>query len=284
MGTPIVRNLLRAGFRVAVWNRTPAKYAELLKEGATAPGTPQAVAAESDILISMLVEPAHLDAILLRDDGIFAGLRPGSLFLDMGTGPPRKAQRLAKLFAEHAVAFMDTPVRGGVAGAADGSLTVMAGGEKAAFARALPVLEAIGRSVTHVGPAGCGQIAKLCHQLVAIVTVEAVAEAMALAEAFDADLTGIRDVLLKGVCTSPMLETASRRIVARDWKPGRPVWLYEKDAGSLDDALGGTALKLPLAQEAFELVRALARSGGSDGDESSLYTLLEPVAGGKPTR
>src|SRR5215469_11571163 len=91
MGTPIVRNLLRAGFPVAVWNRTPSKYAELLKEGATAPGSPKAVAAASDILIAMLVEPAHLDAILDGEEGILAGLRPGSVFIDMGTGPPRNA-------------------------------------------------------------------------------------------------------------------------------------------------------------------------------------------------
>lgn len=276
MGTPIVRNLMRHGYGVAVWNRTPAKYADLLKEGATAPGTPRAVAATSDILISMLVEPPHLDAILYGEEGILTGLGGGSIFVDMGTGPPPNAQRLARLFAEHSAAFLDAPVRGGVPSAVGGTLLVMAGGEKAAFLRALPVFESIGRTVIHAGPAGSGQIAKLCHQLAAVVSVEAVAEAMALAAAFGADQAAISEVLRKGVCASPLMETVCAKIVARDWKPGRPVWLYQKDAVNLEETLSAMDLEVPLAQEAFDRIRALVQSGRSDLDESSLYTLLDP--------
>jgi 2-hydroxy-3-oxopropionate reductase len=276
MGAPIVRSLMRHGYPVAVWNRTPAKYADLLKEGATAPGSPRAVAATSDILISMLVEPAHLDAILQGDEGILAGLLAGSLFMDMGTGPPPNARRLERLFAEHRASFLDTPVRGGIPSAVEGTLLVMAGGEKAAFSRALPVLESIGRTVIHAGPAGSGQIAKLCHQIAAVVSVEAIAEAMALAGAFGAHQAGIADVLRKGVCASPLMETVCQKIVARNWKAGRPVWLYQKDAANLEETLGAMDLKVPVAQEAFDRIRALMESGGGDLDESSLYTLLDP--------
>jgi 3-hydroxyisobutyrate dehydrogenase-like beta-hydroxyacid dehydrogenase len=276
MGAPMAGNLLRRGYPLTVWNRTPARYAELVAAGAIAGETPRAVAAQSDVLISMLVEPAHLEAILAGPDGILAGITPGSLFLDMSTGPPRVARALAARFAERSVAFLDAPVRGGVGGAADGTLMVMAGGEEAAFARALPVLQSIGNKVIHVGPAGSGRIAKTAHQLVGIVNVEAVAEALALARAFGADERAVREVLVSGSSASPVVAKNSARIVARDWNPGLPLWVYAKDAASVDDVRDATGLTLPLAQEAFARVRALIAEGRGELDESALATLLEP--------
>ena len=276
MGAPMARNLLRSGFQLAVWNRTPAKYAELVNEGATAPGTPRAVAAISDVVISMLVEPEHLDAILHGPEGILAGVKPGSTFIDMSTGPPRVARRLTDLFAQRSVAALDAPVRGGVGSAVDGSLMVMAGGEKATFERALPVLEAIGKTVIYAGPTGSGRIAKTAHQLVAAATIQAVAEALALAKEFGADQTGVREVLLKGASATPMLKAESEKMIARDWKAGLPLWVFLKDAVNMDDTLSGTGLKLPVGQATFDRIRQLVQNGQGDLDASALYTLLDP--------
>lgn len=275
MGAPIARNLLRHDYPLTVWNRTPARYAELVAAGAIAAATPREAAAQSDVLISMLVEPAHLDGILHGPDGILAGLRPGSLFIDMSTGPPRVARQLERLFAEHSSAFLDAPVRGGVGGATDGTLLVMAGGEQATFERALPILQSIGRTVIHAGPAGAGRIAKTALSLVAAVTVQAIAEAMALAKAYGADQNSVRAALLEGTAVSPLLKTDTQKIVERNWKPGLPLWVYTKDAANLEDTVTAIDLNLPVARETFERVRTLVDSGSGDLDVSALYTLFE---------
>ena len=267
IGQPIIRSLLRGGFPVAVWNRTPARYAELLTAGATASPTPRELAAQSDVLIAMLMEPAHLDALL---DG------PGSIFIDMGTNPPRHAQWLAQIFAEKSVAALDTPVQGGVKAANDGSLAVMVGGDRSAYERVLPVLQAIGKTIIYTGEAGSGQVTKLCHQIVCAVTIEALAETFALAKTFGADLAAVREVLLAGLAAGPLLKNSAPRMIARDWTPGRPLWLYAKDREHLADTLRDTTLELPIAHDVFERIHTVITNGGGDLDETALYTLLDP--------
>jgi 2-hydroxy-3-oxopropionate reductase len=276
MGHPMARRLLGAGFALTVWNRTPQKYADLVAEGAQPADTPRAAAAQSDVLIAMLMEPAHLDALLHGPDGVLAGLKPGTIFIDMGTNPPRNAQRLAGLFAEHAVTALDAPVRGGVNGAVAGSLLIMAGGERDAYDRVLPLFQAMGQTIIYVGGAGSGQVAKAAHQLIVAITLEAVAEALALAQAFGADQRLVRDVLLAGQSTSPVLERQGARMVARDWTPGRPIRHYVKDRANVADALAGTGLTLPLASAVFERINAFVEAGNGELDESALYSLLEP--------
>jgi 2-hydroxy-3-oxopropionate reductase len=276
MGGPMARRLLRAGYAVSVWNRTPQKYAELLAEGASAPGSPAHVAAASDIVIAMLMEPAHLDAVMDRPDGMVAGLRPGSIVIDMGTHAPRNAQALAERLAASSVASLDAPVRGGAQGAVDGSLLIMAGGDKAAFDRARPVFDVLGTTIVYAGPAGSGQVAKACHQLVVMVTIQAVAEALALAESFGADQSSVRDVLLAGQASSAIVTRQGAQMIARDWKRGRPIKDYLKDEASVSDALAGTGLRLPISAAVFERIHAFADNGRGELNESALYTLLDP--------
>jgi 2-hydroxy-3-oxopropionate reductase len=272
----MVRSLLRSGYRVAVWNRTPEKYTALLSEGATAPGTPRAVAAASDVLIAMLMEPAHLDAILPGDEGILGGLQPNSLFIDMGTNPPRNARRLAELFAAQSVEALDAPVRGGLQAAVDGSLLIMAGGNKSAFDRAYPLFAALGKTIVYAGGPGSGQVAKACHQLIVAVTIEAVAEALALAQTFGADQEAVRDVLLAGLANSPVLKTRGARMIARDWEPGHPIKLFLKDRENVADALEGTSLELPLTEAVFERIAGFVESGHGELDDAAIYLLLDP--------
>ena len=276
MGKPLAARLLERGYPVAVWNRTPQKYAELLERGATAPGSPRAVAAASDVLIAMLMEAEHLDALLDGPEGILAGVQPGSLFIDMATDPPRHARALVDAFAAHGVTAIDAPVRGGVQGAAEGSLLIMVGGSDEGFACAEPLLRDLGKTVVHVGPAGAGQVTKAVHQLIVAVTLEAIAEALVLARSFGANAEAVRDVLLAGQSASAVLQRQGARMVARDWKPGRPIKFFIKDRANIADALTGTSLHLPIADAVFERIAAFVENGHGELDETALYTLLEP--------
>jgi 2-hydroxy-3-oxopropionate reductase len=275
MGKPMVRSLLRHGYPVAVWNRTPARYADLLAEGAWAPGLPREVAASSDVLIVMLEESAHVDALLEGPDGVLAGAKPGSIFINMGTNRPRHAQQLAERFKARSVVTLDAPVRGGVEAAVDGKLLIMAGGLLDTFERARPVLEAMGSSIVHAGEAaGSGQVAKACYQVVVAATLEAVAEALALAEAFGAKREGILSVLRNGATASVLIEQQGTRILAEDWKAGRRLDDFMKDRANVAEALSGTGLTLPLADAVFTLFNDIVEHGDGERREAELYTLL----------
>jgi 2-hydroxy-3-oxopropionate reductase len=276
MGIPMVKNLLRAGYTVNVWNRTAAKLGDVIELGAKAPGTARDVAAASDICIAIFMGPEPLDEVMDGPDGILAGLRPGSIFIDMGTHPPRNAKRLAEVFAAHSVESLDAPVRGGVWAAEDGTLLIMCGGNEAAYERALPVFRAMGSTVVHTGPAGSGQIAKACHQLVVVVTIEAVAEALALAESWGADQARIREVMLAGHSASPVLERQGQQMIGRTFTVGRPIKDYLKDSQSITDALRGTQLRLPLGEAVLQRVHDMVEAGKGDLNESSLYLMLDP--------
>jgi 2-hydroxy-3-oxopropionate reductase len=275
MGKPMVRSLLRGGFPVAVWNRTPARYAELLAEGASAPGTPRAVAAASDVLIVMLEEAAHVDALLDGPEGVLAGVAPGSIFINMGTNRPRHAQVLAERFKARSVAALDAPVRGGIEAAIAGKLLIMVGGPREAFTRARPVFEAMGSSIVHAGEApGSGQVAKACYQIVVASTLEAVAEALALAHAFGSTREGVLDVLRKGATASVLVEQQATRIIEGDREGGRRIDDFMKDRANVADALDGTGLTLPLSDAVFDLIKDIVESGNGDRREAELYTLL----------
>ncbi len=276
MGKPMARSLLLKGFPLSVWNRTPQRYAELVAEGASAPGTARAVAAVSDVLITVLEESAHVDAILEGPEGILAGVQPNSIFINMGTNRPRHARHLAELFAARSVTALDAPVRGGVEAAIDGTLLIMVGGPREAFERVLPVFEAMGSKVVYAGPAGSGQVAKACLQIVVATTIESVAEAMALAQSFGADGKGIRDVLLASQTASTQVERQASRILEGDWNAGRQLNDFLKDRANIADALTGTRLRLPLTQAIFERINDIAESGKGELREAALYTLLEP--------
>jgi 2-hydroxy-3-oxopropionate reductase len=165
-------------------------------------------------------------------------------------------------------------VQGGVKAAEDGTLTVMAGGDRAAFERVKPVLEAVGKLVVHVGGPGCGQLTKLAHQMIVAVTLQGIVESFALGKVFGADQAAMREVLLAGYAAGPLMKNNAARIVSGDFTPGRPLWVYEKDRTALADTLDGTSLDLPLAHEVFERINSLIANGQSELDETALYTLL----------
>ena len=278
MGKPMARNLLRAGYSVVVQNRTASKYKELVDAGATAAATPKDLAALSDVVITMLIDwPTTHDAIF-GADGVLAGIRTGSLFIDMGTTSPAHARELAEAFAKKGVDAIDAPVSGGEKGAIEGTLTVMAGGTEAAFERAKPVFMAMAKTAVRIGDAGAGQIAKMCNQLIVASTVELVAEAFALARAHGVDPATVREAMLGGFAGSKILEGQGQRMLDRNFVPGGPIKTHMKDRENILDACARVGLELPAATAAFDRVKAVVDRGDGELDHTALYKLYDDVA------
>jgi 2-hydroxy-3-oxopropionate reductase len=276
MGRPMARRLLGAGFATTVTSRTKAAVDELVGAGATGAATPAAVASASDVVFVMVPETVDLEAVLEPPDGVLGGAHEGLVVVAMGTHDPSAMPRLAARAAAVGAAFLDAPVSGGDVGAREGTLSIMAGGDEAAFERALPAFEAMGSRVALLGPSGAGQIAKAANQLIVGSTIEAVAEAFTLAGRAGLDVAKLRDVLGGGFAGSRVLEVHGRRMVARDFTPGARAQLHAKDAAiilALADELG---VELPGFRPVAVAFQQLVDDGAGDLDHSALITLLEP--------
>ncbi|WP_283137116.1 NAD(P)-dependent oxidoreductase [Rhizohabitans arisaemae] len=272
MGEPMAARLLAAGYRVAVHNRTRAKAEPLLDQGAEWAGSIAEAARERDLVVTMLPFPADVETAYLGPDGIFAAASPGTVAVDMSTSSPELARRLGG----HGQ-VLDAPVSGGPAGARSGGLSVFVGGDIGAFERVRSVLEVLGTTIVHHGPAGSGQAAKLINQaLVANVTL-GVCEAFAAAEAVGLDPARVRESLRVGVAGSPLLDFAWTRLSEQDLEPGFKIEHLAKDLGL---ALGevGDARELPGTRLVLDLCRAVADAHGGDRGTQALITQTMPTA------
>jgi 2-hydroxy-3-oxopropionate reductase len=278
MGKPMAQNLLRSGFNVYVHNRTASKLAELIASGAVMSPTPRALAEHCDVVITMLIDWGTTHAAIFGPEGVLQGIRPGSVFIDMGTTSPAHARELAAAFAQRSVDALDAPVSGGERGAIAGTLTIMAGGSEAAFEKATPVFAAVGKNYVRVGDPGAGQIAKMCNQIIVATTVEIVAEAFALARAHGVDPALVRKAMLGGFASSPILEGQGQRMLERNFAPGGPIKTHMKDRENLLDACRRAGLDLPVARAAFERVKMVVERFGGELDHTALYKLYDDVA------
>ncbi len=278
MGAPMVRCLAAAGHDLRVWNRSSGR-ASALSDVATVCGMPEEVATGCEIVISMLLDGPVTHAVL-SEGGVIAAMRPGTLLIDMGSVEPEIDQKLALDARARGVGFLDAPVSGGVAGAEAGTLAILAGGSDGDFARAAPVLRALGRP-TLIGPSGSGQVAKLANQVIVGGTIATVAEAFRLAEAAGCDLALLRDALRGGFAESRILDLHGKRMVEGDFAPGGRSALQLKD---LDNALAFAAKKaltLPVLGQTREGFASLvARHGGADLDHSAYFLWLADQADG----
>jgi 2-hydroxy-3-oxopropionate reductase len=277
MGKPMAHNLRKAGFEVYVHNRTASKLTDLVAAGAVAPGSPRAVAEHSDVVITMLIDWETTRVAMFGENGIIAGIRPGSLFIDMGTTSPNNARELARAFAQKNVEALDAPVSGGERGAIEGTLTIMVGGSEAAFERAKPIFAAMGKAYVRIGDSGAGQIAKACNQLIVAGTVELVAEAFALARANGVDPALVRQAMLGGFAGSKILEGQGQRMLDRNFAPGGPIKTHMKDRENILDACTRTGIDLPVAKAAFERVKQVVDRGEGDLDHTALYKLFDDI-------
>jgi 2-hydroxy-3-oxopropionate reductase len=275
MGKPMASNLVRAGYRVIALNRSRGPVDELVALGATTAATPRDVAAQSDVVITMLPDSPDVEAVALGVDGIVAGIRSGALWIDMSTIAPATTKRVAEQLASRGATSLDAPVSGGEKGAIDATLSIMVGGGDAAFERAKPIFEALGKNIVHVGELGAGQVTKACNQIVVGVTIEAVAEALSLARASGVDPVKVRAALLGGFAQSKILEVHGQRMIDRAFTPGFKSKLHRKDMNIAANAGDERGLDLGAAKLVRERFDALIDRGQGELDHSALASLYQ---------
>jgi 3-hydroxyisobutyrate dehydrogenase len=281
MGRGMARNLHRAGLLRGVWNRTPAPAAELAAEsGCMAAASPAQLAAACDAVVLCVSADGDVLEVV---DAMAPGLRPGSVVIDCSTVSAATAREAARRPAERKVDFLDAPVSGGVEGARDGTLAIMVGGDAHAFARAAPVLAAMGRAVTHFGPSGAGQAAKATNQIMCAGIIQAVGEAMAFAKAEGLPLEALIDTLGKGAGSSWYFVNRAPNMVRGSYPPGFRVRLHEKDLRICHDMAARHGVQLPVVEMTLLHYRRLIEQGHGDEDISTIFRLKDAMfASGTP--
>jgi 2-hydroxy-3-oxopropionate reductase len=278
MGAPMARNLLAADYEVVAWNRSPEPLAALVEAGARAADGPAAVAAEADVLITILKDDPVVREVLGGPDGAIAAARAGSLVVDMSTVSPALARELAAEAGPREVAFLDAPVSGGDVGAREGTLSIMVGGEAADVERARPVFEVLGSRVTHVGGAGAGQVAKACNQVLVAVIFAGLSESLVLGSKLGVDPAAILDAVGGGMAANRIMEVRRHNFLEHDFAPGFKVDLHHKDLEIALGASGEVDAPLPLTAEVQQMFRQLRAAGHGGEDDSALLRVAEQRA------
>lgn len=278
MGKPMALNLLKAGYPLVVHSRSRGLVDELAREGATPVSSPKAVAEASDAVITMLPDSADVELVVLGTDGVNEGVRSGMLVIDMSTIAPATARKVSEALNAKGVESLDAPVSGGEVGAKEGTLSIMVGGTEGAFQRALPLFQVLGKNVVYMGGPGAGQVTKACNQVVVGLTIQAVSEALILAEKAGVDPAKVREALLGGFAQSRILDLHGKRIIERNFQPGFKLRLHRKDLGIALQT--GHELSVPLfaTAQAAALMDALLAQGKGELDHSALALLVEQLA------
>jgi 2-hydroxy-3-oxopropionate reductase len=278
MGAPMARNLLRAGHPLTVHTRTRTRAAELLADGAAWADSPAALAAAVDAVVTILPDTPDVEAVVAGPGGVLAGAPAGLLAIDMSTIDPGAARTLAERAAQTGVALLDAPVSGGEQGAIAGTLSIMVGGDAAAFDQAAPLFAALGKRVTYMGGPGQGQMTKLVNQVVGAGTLAAVAEGVLLAAGAGLDPAAVVDALGGGAAASWMLAEQAPRMQRRDFAPGFMVRLQQKDLRLALASAERLGVQLPLTAIVQLLLSAVEARGGGDLGTQAIVTALEALA------
>ena len=279
MGRPMAKNLLKAGYPLVVHSRSQGPVQELVGAGAKSAASPRDVASQVDVLVTMLPNSPDVELVAVGKNGIIEGARSGLLFLDMSTISPLVSQNVGKALGPKGVRMLDAPVSGGEKGAIDAALSIMVGGEKADFEAALPVFEAMGKTITHLGPLGAGGFTKLANQIIVAVNLTALGEALTLAKKAGLDRALTLKALGGGLAGSKCLEQKTPNYVSGTYKPGFKVDLHFKDLGLIMESSRALGTPLPCTAVVQELFNALRVKGKGGLDHSGIITLLEELAG-----
>ena len=278
MGKPMARNLLKAGYPLVVHNRSRVAVDELSKEGAQPAASSKEVAARSEVLITMLPDSPDVELVYASEQGVLAGAKPGMLLIDMSSISPIVARKLAADAQKGGMDMLDAPVSGGEAGAIGATLSIMIGGKASAVERAMPIFQALGKNIVHVGDAGAGQVTKAANQMVVGTTIAIVSEALVLAAKAGVDPAKVRQALLGGFAQSKILEAHGQKMLERNFKPGFRIRLHEKD---LKIALAtGSEYGVPLmvTSQVAQMMTAMKSMGNGDLDHSGLVKFVEELA------
>lgn len=279
MGQPMALNLLKAGHALTVFARNAERARPLLDAGASLAFSSRAVGQAARVVFINVSDDAAVAEVLFGNEGLAEGLPAGSVVVDLGTGSPQATRSNAARLADRGIALLDAPVSGGEAGAQAGTLSIMVGGAEQAFERVLPLLQAMGRNIVHVGGSGAGQVAKACNQIAVSANLLGVAEALTFARAQGVDAGKVRQALLGGSAYSRILEQHGQRMLERNFTPGFRARLHHKDLG----IVLGEAQKLPMPLSGTALVaqlmNALLAMDGAEQDSSALVRVVEKLAG-----
>lgn len=276
MGRPMALNLLKGGHSVTVWARRAESMQPLLDAGARGAANPTEVAQASELVISMVADAPDVAEVMRA---VAAGGKPGLVAVDMSTIAPAAARQIGEELAASGIDFIDAPVSGGEVGAIAGTLSIMAGGSAAAFAKAKPAFECVGKNIVHVGESGAGQVTKAANQILTGVGVLAVAEAMAFAAKNGVDGSKVREALMGGFAASRILENHGQRMLDRNFKPGFKSWMHEKDLNIVMQTAHELGLCLPASAATAQMFNAMVGSGLGEEDSIAVLKLLERLSG-----
>ena len=277
MGAPMAEHIIDGEHKLFAHTRTQVPQA-LVDKGAVVCASGQEVAQQSDFIITMVPDTPHVEDVLFGDSGVAAGLSPGKIVIDMSSISPIETKAFAQRINELGCQYLDAPVSGGEVGAKAGTLTIMVGGEQAAFDQVKPLFELMGKNITLVGSNGDGQTCKVANQIIVALNIEAVAEALLFASKAGADPSRVREALMGGFASSKILEVHGERMVKRTFDPGFRIELHQKDLNLALSNARAMGLSLPNTATAQELFNACAAHGGSAWDHSAMVRALELLA------
>jgi 2-hydroxy-3-oxopropionate reductase len=274
MGRPMALHLAEAGHRLHLWARRPASLTPFAGTLAVAHDSPAEMAAASEVVFTMVADAPDVREVILGANGVADGARAGAIIVDMSTIAPAAAQDIGRQLAARQLHFLDAPVSGGEVGAIQATLTIMVGGEEAAFARVRPLLACLGKSVTLIGASGAGQVAKACNQILTGVTVAAVAEALHFAQRSGVDAARVREALLGGFAYSRILENHGQRMLDGNFAPGFKAWMHRKDLRIVLEEAQRLDLMLPNSAATAQMFNAVVGCGFGEEDSISVLKVL----------
>jgi 2-hydroxy-3-oxopropionate reductase len=278
MGKPMARNLIKAGYSLVVHNRSRAAVDELSKGGAQTAASSKEVAARSEVIITMLPDSPDVELVYGGEQGVFAGAKPGMLLIDMSSISPIVARKLAADAQKAGMDMVDAPVSGGEAGAIGATLSIMIGGKASAVERAMPIFQALGKNIVHVGDAGAGQVTKAANQMVVGTTIAIVSEALVLAAKAGVDPAKVRQALLGGFAQSKILEAHGQKMLDRNFRPGFRIRLHEKDMKIALATGSEYGVPLMVTSQVAQMMTAMKSMGNGDLDHSGLVKFVEELA------
>jgi 3-hydroxyisobutyrate dehydrogenase len=274
MGEPMAANVMAAGFPLTVHSRTKSRADRLVSNGAVWADSPAQLAKRSDVVITIVPDTPDVEAVYYGGDGVMAGIRPDSMAIDMSTIAPDTAQEMERALSAKGCAFLDAPVSGGKTGAESGTLSIMIGGDAEAIDRARPVLESMGKRIVHCGPSGHGQYTKLCNQIIVVLNLLAVSEAIAFAKKAGVDTERMLEAVSAGAAGSWAVDNLGPRMLARDFEPMFMIDLQQKDLRLALAAAQATQTSLPGTSLVHQLLAANQAAGeGRNGTQALVKTL-----------
>ncbi|MFI7495967.1 2-hydroxy-3-oxopropionate reductase [Kocuria sp. M4R2S49] len=279
MGLPMAKNLVKAGYDVVGYNRSQDKIDQLVEAGGQGAGSVAEAVKDADVVLTMVPDSSDVEGVVTGEEGVFANAKPGALWIDASSIRPDVAARLSAEAAGKGLRPLDAPVSGGEQGAIDAALSIMVGGNEDDFEAARPVLEAVGKTIVHVGPSGSGQTVKAANQLIVAGNIQLLAEAIVFLEAYGVDTDAALKVLGGGLAGSKVLDQKGQKMLERNFDPGFRLQLHHKDMGIVTAAAREAGVTVPLGALVAQLVAATVARGDGGLDHSGLFKLTEELTG-----